>query len=188
MDSRAAANLVTRTLEGDDEAFGALVLHYQDRVRWFIARFVSVSADVFDIAQDVFIEAYRSLSGFDPGKDFEKWLYGITHNLVRMHLRKESRRTSRQLKALDETVRRWQTEMLEHAPAGYDNRLEVLRRCVQQLDPRQRKLVQGHYYEGLDLKTLSARLNRAAGALAMQLMRIRLSLAGCVRRGMGEEA
>lgn len=58
--------------------------------------------EVEEIAQMVFIRAYRSLNGFDADLKFSSWLYRIAHNLSVDFLRKNKKRTTASLDANDE--------------------------------------------------------------------------------------
>lgn len=53
--------------------------------------FVQNTADAEDIAQEVFIEVYRSLKGFNHQSSVSTWIYRITVNKSLDHLRKKKR-------------------------------------------------------------------------------------------------
>jgi RNA polymerase sigma-70 factor, ECF subfamily len=56
--------------------------HSERVLRWVI-RIGGPYLDAEDIAQDVFIVAFRRLSGFDPARGTEEaWLYGVTRRVV----------------------------------------------------------------------------------------------------------
>lgn len=80
---------------GDEDAFGELVRRHQAALRGFISRFLVDPEEVFDRAQEVFLQAYRSMDRFDRSQDFGRWLRGIAMNVIRQHLRSESRRRAR---------------------------------------------------------------------------------------------
>lgn len=83
-------DLVTRTREGDEAAFTALVGTYQRLVyRWAFA--LSGDADAAeDITQEVFVRVHRKLSSFRGDGPFEGWLYRITCRVARRTRRKDS--------------------------------------------------------------------------------------------------
>jgi RNA polymerase sigma-70 factor (ECF subfamily) len=176
----ADSDLVDLAVCRDTRAFGSLVVRHQACIRGYIARFVSDTEEVSDLAQDVFIAAYRSLGGFQRGGDFRKWLYGIAGNVVRSYLRQKSIHRNKDLERFEESLRRWKTEKLERTGAGQDL-LSRLRECVDKLDAARRDLVERRYFEGLDLRTLAGRLGKGAGTLAVELMRARAILARCVK-------
>lgn len=171
--------LLERALQGDRGAFGELVLRHQSRVRGYVSRFVADSEEVFDLSQDVFLEAYRSLHRFDLELEFFPWLRGISLNLVRESLRSASRLRARELRVFEETLRRWKAERIG-CEEGAEDRVGLLRDCVGELDPDSRALVEKRYIEGLEMNALSAWAKKRAGALSMQFLRIRAALAKCV--------
>ena len=80
------AQLVERTLAGDDHAFELLVLKYQRRIQRLIARMVRDVNLVEDIAQESFIRAYRALHQFRGDAQFYTWLYRIAVNTAKKAL------------------------------------------------------------------------------------------------------
>lgn len=83
--------LVELSLDGDRDAFGQLVARYQSAI---CAMGFSACGNVErseDIAQEVFVTAWRKLSALsEPGK-FKQWLYGIARNLIHNSFREEIR-------------------------------------------------------------------------------------------------
>jgi RNA polymerase sigma-70 factor, ECF subfamily len=74
------ADLVTRTLAGETEAFEVLVNHHQ-RVLFRVAlRMLGDYADAADATQSAFIKAYERLGSFDPRFRFFSWIYRILVN------------------------------------------------------------------------------------------------------------
>lgn len=76
--------LIARVVsQRDQHAFRQLVLRYQSPVRRWARRLCNddvAAAD--DLAQEVFIKAYRSLDNFRNQAQFSTWLYRITFNLA----------------------------------------------------------------------------------------------------------
>jgi DNA-directed RNA polymerase specialized sigma24 family protein len=103
-------------------------------------------------------------------------------NVIRQHLRGESRRRTREMRAFEETLRRWKLARLESDEG--ENRLDLLRGCVDRLDPESLRLVRLHHLEGFDLAAVGEAVRKSAGAVAVQLLRIRAALARCVRAKM----
>lgn len=77
---------------GDHRAFEALVVKYQDRIYRVVQRMVGGSEAVDDIAQEVFIRAYRSIGDFKGESSLYTWLYKIALNLCRNFYRTRGRR------------------------------------------------------------------------------------------------
>jgi RNA polymerase sigma-70 factor, ECF subfamily len=90
-DSREDWNLVGECRAGEDRAFEALVLKYQDQVFGVACRMVSDREEAKDIAQETFIKAYQGLDSFDTRLPFKAWLLRIGTNTSIDHLRKRNR-------------------------------------------------------------------------------------------------
>jgi len=71
------SELVKRAKAGDQDAFGELVRRNAERVGRLIARVVRRKVEAEDVVQMVFLEAYRSLPGFDGRARFSTWLHRI---------------------------------------------------------------------------------------------------------------
>jgi RNA polymerase sigma-70 factor (ECF subfamily) len=92
--------LIAAARDGDLDAFAELVRRYERRVRSVLARLLDDERDVEEAAQDVFVQAWRSLARYRADAAFFTWLYRIAVNEALM------RRRRRQVASveLDETV------------------------------------------------------------------------------------
>ena len=73
--------VIRRILDGDMDAFRVLVERYQGPLRCFIGNLVADTHEGEDLAQDVFLAAYRNLASYDPGRAaFATWLLTIARN------------------------------------------------------------------------------------------------------------
>lgn len=87
--------LVERAQQGDDRAFDALVLKYQQRILQLVSRFVS-EGDAPDVAQEAFVRAWRAIGNFRGQSAFFTWLYRIAINTAKNWLVSRSRRPASQ--------------------------------------------------------------------------------------------
>ena len=83
--------LVKRSIKKDEDAFGRLVEKYKGRVYNMALSITRDPETADDIAQEAFIRAYFGLPRFKFKSSFGTWLYRITINLVKDHLRKKER-------------------------------------------------------------------------------------------------
>ena len=73
--------IIRAVLEGDTESFRLLVQRYQKPVTRMIANFINDRHICEDIAQEVFLAAYKKLPSFDPARSsFSTWLFTIARN------------------------------------------------------------------------------------------------------------
>jgi RNA polymerase sigma-70 factor (ECF subfamily) len=90
------AALVVRFQQGDEQAFDVLVDRHRRRVYSLVCR-LAPPGDADDLAQEVFLAAYRALPGFRCDARFSTWLYRISVHVCSHHLRR----------------RRWETDELD---------------------------------------------------------------------------
>lgn len=81
--------LVERIVNGDAQAFAELHARYRTRVNAFALRRLSNPADAEDITQEVFLQIHRSLGSFQGRSNLSTWIFGIAHNVVCRHYRKQ---------------------------------------------------------------------------------------------------
>jgi RNA polymerase sigma-70 factor (ECF subfamily) len=77
------AELVARVLEGEVEAFGALVERHLPRCERFALHMLGDPADAEDAVQEAFVRAYRGLAGCRNPERFGAWLMRILANRCR---------------------------------------------------------------------------------------------------------
>lgn len=76
----AAAELVARAKAGDDRAFGELVRRYRPRIFALALHLTGRESDADDIAQEVFLKAYKALDTFEGRSEFFTWVYRMAVN------------------------------------------------------------------------------------------------------------
>jgi RNA polymerase sigma-70 factor (ECF subfamily) len=82
-------DLVRRCQQGDDRAFDELVTKYRSRAFAMIYHLVHNEQDAWDLAQDGFVKAWKSLDRFRFQSSFYTWLYRIMTNVAIDFLRKK---------------------------------------------------------------------------------------------------
>ena len=88
-DIQAVNSLVRRCVAGDAAAWQEIVQQYHRRIYNICYRFSGSSDDAADLAQEVFIKMYRTLSTFDTTRaSFMTWVTTVTRNLLVDHFRK----------------------------------------------------------------------------------------------------
>ena len=83
--------LMERVREGDREAFEALVLRYRQPVLNFVARSLRDLSEAEDIAQQTFVQVWKSAARYHPSARFTTWLFTIARNLSLNEIRRRSR-------------------------------------------------------------------------------------------------
>ena len=80
------AQLLARARGGDAQAFGQLVEIHSDRVYRALRRFGLDADEAGDVAQEVFLRAWRSLDRFEGRAQLSTWLYRIAFNEAQRRL------------------------------------------------------------------------------------------------------
>ena len=86
--------IINRILSGDSNAYGELVKKYQNYVFTLALRFTHNREDAEEVAQDIFIKAFRSLADFKGNSKFSTWLYTIVYTTSITFLRKKRLETT----------------------------------------------------------------------------------------------
>jgi RNA polymerase sigma-70 factor (ECF subfamily) len=74
------APLVRRALDGDEQAFGRLVARYGSPILSLCFASTLDRSAAEELAQDVFVAAWRGLAGFRGDSAFSTWLFAIARN------------------------------------------------------------------------------------------------------------
>ena len=81
--------LIQRSRAGDEDAFAELVMLHANRVHGALRRFGLDEDEADEVAQEVFVRAWRGLAKFEERAQFSTWLYRIAFNEAQ---RRRSRR------------------------------------------------------------------------------------------------
>ena len=98
------AQLVELGLDGDRDAFGQLVTRYQSPVCALAYSACGNLSHSQDLAQEIFIIAWRKLSDLKEPAKFRAWLYGIARNLIHNAFRQQTRNPLAAAEPLDESL------------------------------------------------------------------------------------
>ena len=169
-------DVIERVLAGDIDCFGGLVEKYQTKVVGMIYNMTRDFHLSEDLCQDVFMDAYRGLGGFDSARSrFSTWLYRITQNKAINAIRKRREVNLAEVPepAVDDTV--FQAAAADELHAEFDRvlaGLPVRQRAafiwseIEQLSYKEIAQI-----EGVSLGTVKSRINRARQFLQRALKR-----------------
>ncbi len=181
----AERQLVEAAQQGDAGAFAALVDRHHRGVRACLVARMHDPHEAEDLAQEVFVTAFRRFGEFDPARPLAPWLRSIAVNLLRNHWRKFRAQAvggSAELAELvDERI------AADCGPAREPLLHAALRDCLERMDGPARELLHRRYGEEESVRDLAQRLQRGYSALTMQLHRLREILAECIARKTGAE-
>jgi RNA polymerase sigma-70 factor (ECF subfamily) len=87
------AAVAGRATAGEHRAFTELMRRHKAAVYRIAWRHLGDADEAFDVVQDVFVKAWRSLDRYDPERPFSTWLFRITVNACRDRLRRRAVRS-----------------------------------------------------------------------------------------------
>ncbi|MBI1341832.1 MAG: sigma-70 family RNA polymerase sigma factor [Terrimonas sp.] len=164
--------IISRVLQGEQNAYAELVNRYQPYVFTLVLRFIKNREEAEEVAQDIFIKAYRSLADFRRESKFSTWLYTIVNTTCITFLRKKRLDTY----SLDnEKV----FEMADNVDSGFSanqveqkSKLTMVTKAISMLNPDDAEVITLFYKAeqsleeigqilGLEPNTVKVRLHRA---------------------------
>ena len=186
-ENRPVDLLVEAFREGKAGAFDAIVRTHQDRVYAFCLRMLADREDALDVAQEVFLSAYRNLAGFRGEASLSTWLLRIAANRSLNRIRQRATRAAREVMSIEP---QGDGDSPFQPPGREEDRPDrmmesretrkILEAAIANLDEDSRMLVllsdvEGFSYEelseavGIPLGTVKSRLHRARMALRKML-------------------
>ena len=174
--------IIQKVLSGDTEAFEALVLEHQNKVYSLALRMVGNEEDALDMAQEAFIRAFNSLSGFRGDSKFSVWLYRLTSNICIDFIRSRAKKRTvsmtwtdeeggdaGELEIPDET---WSPEtQLERRMTR-----ESVQRGLDSLSPQYREILLLLEINGLSYEEIGRALGIEEGTVKSRIFRARKKL------------
>jgi RNA polymerase sigma-70 factor, ECF subfamily len=182
-------DLVARCQAGDTEAFDELVTRYRTRVFGMIYNMVHSEQDAWDLAQDSFLKAWKSIKRFKGRSSFYTWIYRIVMNVTIDWLRK------RQVKGgggeFDDSIQLKEVEpgsktvpKAEALPHEMMERSEIRTRidkAIAQLSPEQRAVILMKEIEGMQYHEIAEAVGCSIGTVMSRLFYARKKLQNLLR-------
>jgi len=152
--------LVAAFLAGSQEAFRVIVTRHQRAVYQVCYRFVRNHEDASDLAQDVFVRAFKGLKNFKGDSALSTWLYRVGVNCCLNRIAAKRPDTEPLLESRHVDPR---SDDPFRALARSEKATEV-RRAIVQLPPRQRATLLLRVYQELSHEEIAAILGGSVGA------------------------
>jgi len=177
------ADWVQLAREGDQAAFGRLVMAYQTPVYNLAYRMLGHAGEAEEAAQEAFIRAYTHLRRYDPQRPFRTWLLSITSHYCIDRLR---RRRITWLPLEEE-----ETATLERLAGDSPNpetvmmqreREEGIQQLLATLSPTDRAAITLRYWYDCSYEEIAEALDLTVSAVKSRLHRARRALAGMMQR------
>ncbi len=191
-DTQILVALVRRCVAGDAEAWEEIVRQYNRRIYNVCYRFTGSADTAEDLAQEVFIKMYRTLSTYSPEKGaFSTWIMTMTRNLLVDHFRKSKQ--DRVTDSLDAGVTEEEDSItlgdrIQDEKPSAENRIErretqqMVQKAIQKLSPELREAVILRDLQDMDYKEIAVALKVPEGTVKSRINRGRMELARLLSR------
>lgn len=173
---------ISKVLNGDKDAFEALVTENQSLIYNLTLKMTANEQDALDLTQEAFLKAYSSLSSFRGSSKFSVWMYRLTYNLCLDFLRKKKHDA---VISLTQGYSDSDSEDIEIADERYSPETELSKKEVYRsvsdalstLPDDQRQIFIMREYSGMTYDRISETLNLSIGTVKSRLSRARQKIA-----------
>jgi RNA polymerase sigma-70 factor (ECF subfamily) len=156
------ADLVRAVLNGQKQAFAALVKRHERSVRAVAMNVLRDHESVQDTAQDAFLKAYENLPSLRRPRAFGPWLMKITRRCALNTARQQPKET-----ALEPTG----AAVAQGADGRLDEEEQRLLAAVLKLPESEKQVVMLRYFSGQSVRDVAEMLGRSVGTVTKQLSR-----------------
>ncbi len=182
-------DLVQLCQKGDAEAFDQLVGRYRTRVFGMIYNMVHNEQDAWDLAQDSFLKAWKSIARFRGQSSFYTWMYRIVMNVTIDWLRKKQVKGSGaefndevQLREIDPASRTVpKADALPHERMVHGEIRTRIDQAIAQLSPEHRAVILMKEIEDMQYHEIAEALDCSIGTVMSRLFYARKKLQNMLR-------
>ena len=179
--------IISRVLKGEQNAYAELVNRYQAYVFTLVLRMIETSEDAEEVAQDVFVKAYRSLADFRGESKFSTWLYTIANTTSITFLRKKkldvhSLDNEKVFEVADSKDSGFRANLVEQK-----SRVNMVNEAIAMLSPDDAEIITLYYKAEQNLEEISRILRLATNTVKVRLHRARTRLKEKMEKNFSEE-
>ncbi|MFD1550920.1 RNA polymerase sigma factor [Putridiphycobacter roseus] len=179
----AESELISNIKSGDVAAFSQLIKLHQKMVFAVIYRMVDSLEDTEELAQDVFVKAFKSIKLFEGKSKFSTWIYKIAYFTAINHLRKK--------KMLQVPIHEaWIADVDESTlhTLNADDQKYYIKSAMKYLKPIERELITLYYLEELSNKEVAEITGMSLSNIKVSILRIRKKMLGILNALLKDEA
>lgn len=167
-------HIIEQVKTGETNLFSKLIIFHSSKVLSLVKGIVGNSQDAEDIAQDVFVKAYFSISKFRGESSFSTWLFRIAYNMSISNLRTKKREKSSSAGDLSsiEDNSLYQSEEKERK----EEMFKSLYNAIDQLEAKERFIILAFYNYDKSIKEISEITGMSESNVKVKLHRIKKQL------------
>ena len=168
-------DLVLLTRRGEVEAFGEVVVRYQQTVFNVCYRMLGERMEAEVLAQETFIRAYRRLETFDVERPFGPWIRRVANNVCLNHIQKQVPESYELDEERDQSPAAVGQEPESHLQSA--QAAEQVRWAILELPPRYRAVIELRHYQEMSYSEIAEALELPMSDVKSHLYRARQRLA-----------
>ena len=170
MDDYTDEKIASFVQSGQEDFFGILMDRYKSKMLRYARKFFFDSTSSEDLVQDVFVNAYMNINGFDISKKFSPWLYRIAHNYFINEIKKRNRNPLIFID-LDALLPHISHEEGLDKKAIESELKEELELCLDKIDLKYREVLILYFFEGLSYKEIALVLHIPVNVVGVRINR-----------------
>ena len=159
---RTDAELVSAVLDGEKQAFAALVKRYERPIHAVALDVLGDYHSAADVSQEAFIKAYEQLAGLRKPEAFGPWLMKITRRYALDSARQKLKEPRLEMKA---------AELRENPDGQLDEEKQKLLAAIIKLPRSEKQVVMLRYLGENSVKDVAEIVGRSVGTVTKQLSR-----------------
>lgn len=168
--------IISAVLNGNQQAYAHIVQRHKAFVFTIVLRYIKSREDAEEVAQDVFVKAYRALADFKGASKFSTWLYTIVNTTCISFLRKKKLEThSLDNEKVFETIENKDSGMSANQ-VEHKSKLAMVNNAIALLNPDDAEIVTLFYKGEQTLEEIAQVLGIEANTVKVRLHRARTRL------------
>ncbi len=170
--------LVAKVQRGDKVAFDFLVIKYQHQIIQLVNGYVKDPSEAQDVAQEVFIKAYRALGNFRGEAAFYTWLYKIAINTAKNYLLSRARRNSNSHVDIQDAEVLEQAQQLRNIETPErqllnEEIIDTIKAVIDNLPEDMRTAIILREFEGMSYEEIAEAMDCPVGTIRSRIFRAR---------------
>ncbi len=173
------SDIILCVQRGNNNCFDLIINKYEQKLFYYVMRFVCNADESRDIVQNVFIKALKHINSFDCNKKFSSWIYRIAHNETMNWLTRNKHRKCVSID--DDNEQKEFINLSDTTATALDEWFQIelrdeLHDAVAQLSQQYAQVIQLHYFEDKSYKEISKIVNKPTSSVGTLLRRAKKQL------------
>jgi len=172
-------DIILSVQKGNSDCFDLIITRYEQKLFYYVMRFVCNADESRDIVQNVFVKALKHIDSFDCDKRFSSWIYRIAHNETMNWFTRNKHRKCVSID--DDSEQKEFVDLSDTTSTALDEWFQMelrdeLHDAVAQLSDNYAQVIELHYFKDKSYKEISKIINRPTSSVGTLLRRAKKQL------------